>query len=180
VNPDSDINQQPPTVLGELNRVLSGMLQVLAVIVMTCLVLDVVWGVFTRYALGEQAKWTEELARFLLIWVSLLGGAVAYRNREHLGIDFLVTKLDSSVYDGTKLFTEILSCVVVFVVLIVGGIQLVASSLSLGRPTPALGWQMGFVYLVIPITGVLMFLFSLEFIVTLWNSDADTSAANEE
>ena len=51
------------------------LLKCLLIAAVAALVADVVWGVFTRYVIGEQAKWSEELARFLLIWVSLLGGA---------------------------------------------------------------------------------------------------------
>ncbi len=175
----TDAQEQPVHGLAKLNRRLSSALQVVALVLMALLVLDVVWGVVTRYVFDEQAKWTEELARFLLIWVSLLGGAVAYRNREHLGIDFLVTKLDSGVRSGTRLMTEVLSCIIVFVVLIVGGVQLVIDALYLEQTTAALGWQMGYVYLVVPIVGVLMFLFSIEFIALLWKSGAEENPVKE-
>ena len=36
------------------------------IVVVALLVFDVCWGVFSRYVIGEQTKWTEELARFLL------------------------------------------------------------------------------------------------------------------
>ncbi|MHC5158432.1 MAG: TRAP transporter small permease, partial [Planctomycetota bacterium] len=51
------------------------LLEAALILAVAVLVLDVLWGVFTRYALSEQAKWSEELARFLLVWISLLGGA---------------------------------------------------------------------------------------------------------
>ena len=177
MNPDSNDAADQPNGLAELNEILTVILHVAAILVMAGLVLDVVWGVVTRYVFGQQARWTEELAKFLLIWVSLLGGAVAYRNREHLGIDFLVTKLDSEVSKGTKLFTEILSCLVVVLVLIVGGTQLVAAS---WRPTPALGWPMGLVYLIIPVVGFLMLSFSVEYIMANWKPDTKPPAPTEE
>ncbi len=43
------------------------------------LVLDVVWQVATRFILRDPSKWTEELARMILIWVSLMGAALALR-----------------------------------------------------------------------------------------------------
>jgi TRAP-type C4-dicarboxylate transport system permease small subunit len=152
---------------------LAQLLNVAAVVVMSVLVLDVVWGVVTRYLVGDQAKWTEELARFLLIWVSLLGGAIAYRGKEHLGIDFVVTKFDPSVRKGVALFTECLVCFVAVAVLIFGGVQLVRDALVLEQMTPALGWKMGHVYFVIPIVGVFMLLFSIESILTMWRSSPD-------
>ena len=69
---------------------LTRMLEILLIIAVALLVLDVVWGVFSRYIMGEQTKWTEELARFLLVWVSLLGGAVAFGTKGHLGVDYFV------------------------------------------------------------------------------------------
>ena len=73
---------------------LTSALDVVLIIAVALLVIDVVWGVFTRYVMGEQAKWSEELARFLLVWVSLLGGAVAFGTKGHLGVDFFVSKFD--------------------------------------------------------------------------------------
>ena len=67
-------------------------LNLVLIVAVALLLLDVVLGVFTRYVMGEQAKWTEELARFLLIWVSLLGSAVAFGSKAHLGVDFFVSK----------------------------------------------------------------------------------------
>ena len=159
--------------LGGLNRRLTQLLHLVAIVVISILVLDVIWGVLTRYIAGEQAKWTEELARFLLIWVSLLGGAIAYRGREHLGIDFIVAMLEPQVRKGMMLLTELLMCIVAVAILIYGGGQLVRDALILEQTTPALGWKMGHVYLVIPLVGVLMLLFSLEFIGNVWNSDAE-------
>ncbi|MDH3247194.1 MAG: TRAP transporter small permease subunit, partial [Saprospiraceae bacterium] len=46
--------------------------------------LDVLWGVFTRYVMGAQASWSEELARFLLIWIGILGAAWASGKNMHL------------------------------------------------------------------------------------------------
>ena len=76
-------------VKNALVRALEGLL-VLAVAV---LVLDVLWGVASRHLLGGQSRWTEELARNLVIWVALLGASVAYATKGHLGVDFFVGKL---------------------------------------------------------------------------------------
>jgi len=73
------------------------LLEIVLVLAVLVLVLDVLWGVFTRYAWGEQAKWSEELARFLLIWISLLGGAVAFGEKAHLGVDYFVGLMDPRV-----------------------------------------------------------------------------------
>lgn len=148
--------------LNRLNTNLVRILEWLAIVAMGMLVLDVVWGVATRYLLGEQAKWTEELARFLLIWVSMLGGALAYRRREHLGIDFLTASMHSDVSRGMRFLKHAIVLFTTATVFLYGGIRIVADAFAAEQTTPALGWKMGFVYAAVPIAGIFILLFSLE------------------
>jgi TRAP-type C4-dicarboxylate transport system permease small subunit len=138
------------------------LLETVLILAVLVLVLDVLWGVFTRYALSEQAKWSEELARFLLVWISLLGGAVAFGEKAHLGVDFFVGKFAP---DARKFMTIIGQLIVLFFaisIFIIGGSKVVAEALSMEQMTPALGWKMGYVYLALPIAGVFMILFTIE------------------
>jgi TRAP-type C4-dicarboxylate transport system permease small subunit len=136
-----------------LREGLTKALELFIVATMALLVVDVVWGVFTRYALGEQAKWTEELARFLLVWVALLGGAVAFGTKAHLGVDYFVNRL----HPDARRLTAMISHLVVFffagAVLLLGGVKVVSEALALEQTTPALGWKMGYVYMALPISG---------------------------
>ena len=137
-------------------------LELLIIATMALLVVDVVWGVFTRYALGEQAKWSEELARFLLVWVALLGGALAFRTKAHLGVDYFVNLLHP---DARKLTAVVADLVVLFfagAVLLLGGASVVREALALEQTTPALGWKMGYVYLALPISGFFVVLYTVD------------------
>ena len=80
-------------VLQIVKKVLDRSLEVLVMVVMAVLVLDVLWQVFTRLVLKDPSTVTEELATFMLIWVALLGAAVALGRGAHLGIDYFVGKL---------------------------------------------------------------------------------------
>jgi TRAP-type C4-dicarboxylate transport system permease small subunit len=148
--------------LRPVNAILIRVLEFLAIVAAAALVLDVVWGVVTRAMPGGQAKWTEELARFLLIWVSMLGGALAFRRREHLGIDFLVTSMHSDVGSGLRAFKQGIVCLTAAAVFLYGGVQIVADALISQQTTPALGWKMGYVYAAVPLAGIFILLFSLE------------------
>ena len=66
-------------------------LEVLLVVGMAVLVVDVLWGVFSRYALGEQTRWPEELAGYRLVWSSLMGAAVPFREKGHRGVCLVST-----------------------------------------------------------------------------------------
>jgi len=138
------------------------LLEAALILAVGVLVLDVLWGVFTRYALAEQAKWTEELARFLLIWISLLGGAVAFGEKAHLGVDYFVGKFDPTARKLTTIWGQLVVLFFAVTVFMIGGTRVVADALQMEQMTPALGWKMGHVYLALPIAGVFMILFTVE------------------
>src|SRR6185295_9128174 len=57
----------------------------------------VFYQVFTRYILNDAAGWTEEIARYLLIAVTFLGGAMAVRRNTHIQVDFVYRFLPRAV-----------------------------------------------------------------------------------
>jgi TRAP-type C4-dicarboxylate transport system permease small subunit len=129
--------------------------------VLLVLVLDVLWGVFTRKILGEQARWSEELARFLLIWVSFLGGAIAYLDDKHLGVELLAGRLDVSARRMARVITHGVVFAFSFFVMGIGGAQLVADRWDSGQMLPALQISRAWFYLAVPVSGFLISLFAL-------------------
>jgi TRAP-type C4-dicarboxylate transport system permease small subunit len=132
---------------------------------MSVMVLDVSWQVFTRFILQDPSSYTEELAGFLLIWIGLLGSSYALYTRAHLGIDILTSKLTGFRKQLTQIMIHTIVILFAFFVLVVGGIRLVNITLTLEQISPALSIPMGYVYLVLPLTGLLMIYYSLVFIV---------------
>ena len=158
------------------------LLEFLLIAAVALLVLDVVWGVFTRIVVKQQANWTEELARFLLVWVTLLGGAVAFGTKGHLGVDYFVGKFHA---DARKCMAVVGHLVVLFfavAVFLYGGSRVVSDALAVEQMTPALGWKMGYVYAAVPLAGVFILLFSLEEMLspTLVDSNHGDEAATRE
>lgn len=130
-------------------------LEVTTVALFAILVLDVLWGVVSRYSPGiKPSDWTEELAVYLLVWVSLLGAALTFREHGHLGVDYFVGKLDPAARRLSRYVAEI--CVLLFsiIVLLWGGYRLVADTLAVDQLTPVLQWKIGYLYSVVPISGV--------------------------
>jgi len=127
---------------------------------MATMVLAVTWQVFTRFVIKDPSSITEELARFLLIWIGILGAAYALRTRAHLGIDLITQK----VGDKGKIAIDVLvnSLIIVFAlaVMIFGGMRLVLLTLDLEQTSASMGIMMGYIYLVIPLSGALMILYA--------------------
>ena len=129
------------------------------VLLMAAMTLVVLWGVFTRYAIGHQASWSEELARFLLIWIGLLGAAYATGQKMHLAIDMLQPKLEENVRGRLQVLIKILIILFAFFVLVVGGLRLIYITNVLGQISPALQIPMYLIYIVLPLSGMLIIYF---------------------
>jgi TRAP-type C4-dicarboxylate transport system permease small subunit len=149
------------TFLKAVKKVLDRSLEVLVMVVVAVLVLDVLWQVFTRFVLNDPSTWTEELAVFMLIWVSLLGAAVALNRGAHLGIDYFVGKLAPRPRLYTEVFVFLSVSAFSLFVMTLGGSSLVASTLELGQESPALRVKVGYVYLAIPISGFFLTLYGV-------------------
>lgn len=145
-------------------------LELTVILVTGFLVIDVVWGVFTRYVWGYQSQWTEELARMLLIWVSLLGASIGFIRKSHLGVDYFVNKLNERFRAIGQLMVYLLIAVFAATILIYGGYRLVSSSLSYSQPSPALHVEWGYVYLAVPISGFFIVIFSIETMIEIISS----------
>ena len=131
---------------------------------MVVMVLDVSWGVITRYVAPKPSPFTEELASFLMMWIGLLGGAYALRQKAHLGIDILTSKLSAKNQHHWDIIIYTVVIIFAVLVLIWGGMRLVSIQLYLNQLSAAMKIKMGYVYLVLPITGVLLTFYSIHFI----------------
>ena len=131
-------------------------------LLMAIITLDVLWGVFTRYALGSQASWSEELARFLLIWIGVLGAAYASGQNMHLSIDLLQPNMHPENRRKLQNFIRIIIALFAFAVLVIGGGRLIYITYHLKQLSPALQLPMAAVYIAIPIAGLLIVYYKIQ------------------
>jgi TRAP-type C4-dicarboxylate transport system permease small subunit len=141
---------------------LANMLGVFASALFGILVLNVLWGVFSRYVIGEQSRWTEEVAIYLFVWVSLFGGALAYREHGHLGFDYLYSKLPGEVRMIAAVFGTVVVALFLAIVFVGGGLALANRAYTTGQVSPAVGFPIWVYYAGIPLSGIFFLIFSLE------------------
>lgn len=144
-----------------LTKILDAVLSRALILLMLLLVVAVLWQVISRYVFSSPSSWTEEIARFLLIWIAMLGAAYAFRTGMHLGLDLLPKKLEGRSADLLKWFTIALVLLFSSTVLVVGGASLVFLTWELKQYSAVLGLPMAFVYSVIPVTGFLICIYAL-------------------
>lgn len=135
------------------------------VFLMGASVVNVLWQVATRFILGDPSVFTDELARYFLIWIGLLGGAYASGKQLHLAIDLLPMRLAGRPA-GAVLTITIKSIVFLFafLVLVLGGGRLVYIVMVLGQTSAALGVPLGLVYMVLPLSGLVIMYYTATFI----------------
>ncbi len=138
------------------------MLEVFLIILMSTLVINVVWQVASRYIFAHPSPFTDELAGFLLIWVGMTGAAYVKGKNEHLAIDLLHAKFSPRNKIKLLIFINFLIVVFCLSVLLIGGIWLVYTRFVLGQISAALQIPVGYVYLIIPVSGVLMTYYALD------------------
>lgn len=145
----------------KLYQSINKLLKILLVVIFSILVIDVFWQVFARYSIGKPNAFTEELARYLLIWLAILGTAYVRSYKGQMAIDYLYNKLSPKKQHNLSFFIEFSIILFALIVMVVGGINLIYISLKLGQISPALNIPIGYVYSVVPISGFLIIFYSI-------------------
>ncbi len=143
------------------------LLEAMLVVAMSGILLAVTWQVLSRYLLADPSSFTEELARFLLIWIGLLGAAYAYRTRAHLGLNLVVANLAPARRRVAMMLIEVIVIVFAGLAMFYGGSELVALTLELHQISATLGIPMGLVYAVLPLSGGLIVIYAIYHLVML-------------
>ena len=128
-------------------------IQVLSTIIMGVMVIAVCWQVITRYILNNPSTVTEEALRYLLIWVTMVGGAYAYGRRKRLS------------FKGQKILDIFVQAMVILfcvVVMIGGGTRLVNTAAD--QLSAALQLPMPLIYASVPVGAILFIFYALIFI----------------
>ncbi len=129
---------------------------------MALLVVDVLWQVLSRYVLASPSSFTDELAGFLLIWVGLLGAAYVTGQEGHLAIDLLMRKADAAWQRRLRALSYLVIALFAVAVMIVGGSWLVYTRFYLGVTSASLQVNLGYVYLVLPLSGLLTAYYAID------------------
>ncbi|WP_165157276.1 TRAP transporter small permease [Parabacteroides sp. ZJ-118] len=142
---------------------------------MAFLVMDVLWQVLSRYILVSPSSVTDELAGYLLIWLGLLGGAYVSGKKEHLAIDLLLQHMSPSRGRLLRLFISSIVFLFAVFVWIVGGTWLVYTRFHLGVTSASLEIHLGYVYLALPLGGLLTAYYAIDDAIALFRSPDSNS-----
>lgn len=138
----------------QLNRTLLTICAILMGIMAIC----ANWQVIGRYVLSSPPGWTDEALRFMLIWLTMLGAPLAHGLNRSMLVTFLVDRMSEKNKLKNVIYVEALVILFSLIVLIIGG--LTYTKIGFNVISPSMGIRMSWIYISLPISGVLFIIYS--------------------
>jgi TRAP-type C4-dicarboxylate transport system permease small subunit len=140
---------------------------ILVAVVLAVLTLTTFVQVLLRYVFGGALDWSVELARYLFLWFCFLGFSITLRRGGHVSVRFIVDLFPFWVQRILLIISD--TCVFVFLGFIVVEGGLLAHAIR-NNISPVMQIPMGYVYIVIPISGILLIIYLMRRINRSWRS----------
>jgi len=157
-------------VLSRLGNLMNRTAEVVCSGMVLTMTLVVATQVICRYLLGASLTWSEEASRYLMIWITFLGGSTAFKRGMHTGFDAVVRALSPEARWAARLVT--LLAIVTFLVIVgLKGMEL--ALFNMAQRSPAMRLPMGTVYLAIPTGCLLMLVYAADQLVHLVRKPSD-------
>ena len=139
-----------------MRKRIDNILSKLLVIIMGAMVINVLWQVFTRFVMGTPSSFTDELARYLMIWLGILGAAYVSGKNMHVAIDVLPKRFSPATQKILKNTVAGIIVAFAFFAFVIGGFRLVYITFVLDQQSAALQIPLAAVYLCLPVSGLLI------------------------
>jgi TRAP-type C4-dicarboxylate transport system permease small subunit len=122
------------------------------------LIVTVFYQVLGRYLFNAPPSWSEELARFLQVWIALLASALCIQQSMHLGVDYLLYAVPPRGRAVLEALVHVMVSGFLLLLLVQGGKILDVAGV---QSSPAMGINMWYAYLAVPVGAALMLLESV-------------------
>lgn len=142
-----------------LKRILNRALEIVCISLFVFITIIGMYQIITRYVFNSPSSFSEELLTFSFTWMALLSAALVFGKRDHMRMEFFASKFKGKSHIYLNIITEILVLIFSAIVLIYGGVQI--TKLTVLQVTASLGVPMSYIYIIIPITGVLIVLYNI-------------------
>ena len=131
----------------------------LCILIVGLMTLLVTWQVASRYLFNSPSAVSEVLARYLFIWLVLIGGAYVFGLREHMAITFMRDKMPRKLRLSLEVLGELATTVFALLVLTIGGF--IGMERQMAQLDSALQIPIGIIYIAIPLSGAMTLFYCL-------------------
>lgn len=142
-----------------LRNIMNKVLGIACILIFAVMVVIGTYQILVRYLFNSPSTVSEELLTYSFTWMALLAAALVFGKREHMRMGFLADKLPIEKLKVLNIVIEAVTIVFAAIVMVYGGMEITA--LSMTQKTASLGIPMGYIYLVVPITGVIIAVYGI-------------------
>ena len=145
-----------------MHKVRAGIMRILGIVIICLFVMMTVIGTYqivTRYFFNRPSTVSEELLTYSFTWMALLASAYVFGKRDHMRMGFLADKITGPARKCLEIAIDLLTFAFAGVVMVYGGISI--TKLTMIQTTASLRVPMGYIYVIVPVTGLLIMLISL-------------------
>ncbi|WP_186811089.1 TRAP transporter small permease [Vibrio superstes] len=121
------------------------------------LVVTVTWQVFSRYVLNDPSSFTDELARYTMIWFGLAGASYLFGKNGHLAITLFIGSVKTAHRKYFHVLINLVSVTFISLAMVKGGMLLMSRTMM--QFSPALQIPMAYVYFILPLSGIVMLIY---------------------
>ena len=139
-------------LLKKINGVVNTLLSQVITIGFVAMTIIIFFQIIFRYALKESLSWSEELARYIFIWVTFLGASVAFFEKTHINVDLFVNYIkNAKVRSILFLLGDVLS-LSFLLMLVIKGVSVAARVFRLEQVSASMDFlPIGLVYIAVPL-----------------------------
>lgn len=123
------------------------------------------YQIVTRFIFRNPSTVSEELLTYSFTWMALLASAYVFGKRDHMRMGFMADKLGKGGQKVLNIVSEILIMILAGSVMIYGGFTIM--QLTMTQSTASLGIPMGVVYTIVPVSGIIIVIYSILNIIDL-------------
>ncbi|OBT17038.1 C4-dicarboxylate ABC transporter permease [Vibrio sp. UCD-FRSSP16_10] len=142
------------SVLRQFKTILDKAILTFCGVAIVTLVITVTWQVFSRYVLNDPSSFTDELARYTMIWFGLAGASYLFGKNGHLSITLFIGSVKTKHRKYVHVLINLVSVVFISLAMVKGGLLLMSRTMT--QFSPALQIPMAYVYLILPLSGAIM------------------------
>lgn len=117
------------------------------------------WQIVSRYVFNRPSTVSEELLTYSFAWMALLSSVYVFGKRDHMRMAFLADRAGGRLRTALELAAEVFSFGFAAVVMTYGGVEI--TKLTMTQVTASLQVPMGYVYMILPVSGIFIMYFSL-------------------
>lgn len=147
------------TALKNIRNAMDNVIKIICIVLFAFMVIIGTYQILVRYIFNSPSTVSEELLTYSFTWMSLFASAYVFGKRDHMRMGFVADKLSPDKLKKLNIVIELVTIAFSCIVMIYGGISI--TKLSMTQKTASLGIPMGYIYLVIPVTGIIIAIYGI-------------------